>query len=55
MNFTIEKVANMIVINSGDVVWKAWDESEFTERKLAMAMKKIMSGCGNHVVFNRKF
>ena len=41
MTFIIEKVSNMIFINSGETIFKAWDEREFTERKLSNAIKKI--------------
>ena len=41
MTFIIEKVANMIFINSGETIFRAWDEREFTERKLSNAIKKI--------------
>lgn len=44
MKFTVEKVANMIFITSeGDIIFKAWDEREFTERKLKNAIRKIES------------
>lgn len=42
MKFKIEKVANMIFITAeGDIIFKAWDEYEFTERKLKNAINKI--------------
>ena len=56
MKFVVEKVANMIFITSDcDIVFRAWDETEFTERKLNNAMKKLSNNyCGN-VTFERKF
>lgn len=56
MKFKIEKVANMIFITSDcDVIFRAWDETEFTERKLKNAMNKIsVNLCGN-AEFERKF
>ena len=42
MKFKIEKVANMIFITADqDIIFKAWDITEFTERKLQNAIKKI--------------
>lgn len=55
MKFNVEKVSNMILISSNDVVFKAWDESEFTERKLNNAMKKIQSCYQYKVEFVRTF
>lgn len=54
--FVIEKIANMVFISTEhDIVWEAWDESEFTERKLKNAMNRISKGhCGN-VEFVRTF
>ena len=44
MKFKIEKVGNMIFITAEqDIIFKAWDEYEFTERKLRNAIKKIKS------------
>ena len=56
MKFVVEKVANMVFITSDcGTVFNAWDECEFTERKLNNAMKKIeKNNCGN-VSFERKF
>lgn len=54
--FKVEKVANMVfVTDSTNQVWKAWHESEFTERKLNNAMKKIQSGFQCEVEFVRTF
>ena len=40
MKFKIEKVANMIFITADqDIIFKAWDITEFTERKLQNAIK----------------
>lgn len=42
MKFEIKQVANLIfIVAEGDIVFKAWDESEFTERKLKNAIAKI--------------
>lgn len=56
MKFIIEKVANMVFVSSEyDIIWKAWDETEFAERKLKNAMNRITRNyCGN-VEFERKF
>ena len=56
MKFIVEKVANMVFITSNcGTVFNAWDECEFTERKLNNAMRKIEKNyCGN-VSFERKF
>ena len=50
--FTIEKVANMIFCTSGcGLVWYAWNEEEFTRRKLNNAIAKIKAGFNGAVVF----
>lgn len=56
MKFIIEKVSNMVFITSEqDTVFEAWDETEFTERKLKNAMKRLSNNyCGN-VEFVRTF
>lgn len=56
MKFIVEKIANMVFITSDcGNVFNAWDEYEFTERKLNNAMRKIEKNyCGN-VSFERKF
>lgn len=56
MKFKVEKVANMIFITSEcDTIFKAWDESDFTERKLKNAIAKIKNNlCGN-AEFERLF
>ena len=56
MKFIVEKVANMVFISSDcGTVFNAWDEREFTERKLTNAMNRINKNlCGN-AVFERKF
>ena len=43
MKFKIEKVANMIFITADqDIIFKAWDITEFTEKKLtAIIMAKL--------------
>lgn len=56
MKFTIEKVANMIFITSEcGVIFNTWNETDFTERKLNNAIKRIqknLNGCGE---FERTF
>lgn len=48
--YIVERVSNMIFISRGDEVFEAWDESEFTQRKLNNAMKRIKKNhCGNAV------
>ena len=56
MKFIVEKVANMVFITSDcGTVFNAWDEYEFTDRKLNNAMRKLERNyCGN-VSFERKF
>ncbi len=56
MKFIIEKVANMIFISTDcGVIFRAWDEREFTERKLNNAIKKLTNEqCGN-AEFIRRF
>lgn len=57
MKFIIEKVANLVFITekNSDTVFEAWDESEFTERKLKNAINRISKNyCGN-VDFERTF
>lgn len=52
MTFTIEKVANMIFITSDcGVIFKAWHEAEFTERKLNNQIKKINDNLTGHATF----
>lgn len=56
MKFTIEKVANMVFITSTyGTIFKAWDEHDFTERKLANAMKKISNNLNGNAEFTRTF
>lgn len=56
MTFTIEKVSNMIFITSDcDTIFNAWDETEFTERKLSNAMRKIQNNLNGQAVFIRTF
>ena len=49
MKFTIEKISNMIfVVSEVGTVWRTWDETKFTERKLKNAMNQISKRyCGN--------
>lgn len=56
IRFKVEKVGNMVFVSDeGNHVWKAWDEAEFTERKLTNAKKKIQSGFKNEIEFVRFF
>ena len=56
MKFKVEKVANMVFITSDcGTVFKAWDEHDFTERKLANAMKKISGNLNGNCEFIRTF
>lgn len=56
MKFIIEKVANMVFITSDcGTVFNAWDEREFTERKLNNAMNRINKNLCGRAVFERKF
>jgi ribonuclease PH len=56
MRFKIEKIANMIFITSEcGIIFKAWNEEDFTERKLKNAMKKISGGYNELVSFSRTF
>ena len=51
MTFKLEKIANMIFLSTEDMVWEAWEETEFTERKLKNRWKRIESNlCGNCVL-----
>ena len=44
MTFKLERVSNMIFLTCDcDVVFKAWDVSEFSERKLSNALKKLQA------------
>lgn len=56
MKFKIEKVANMVFITSEcDTIFRAWDEREFTERKLKNAMNQIQKNYLGKVEFERTF
>lgn len=56
MKFTVEKVANMIfIVSDCDTIFKAWDETEFTERKLKNAMKKISDNLNGNAEFKITF
>lgn len=56
MKFKVEKVANMIFITSDcDTIFNAWDESEFTERKLKNAMNRINKNLNGNAEFERRF
>ena len=50
--FTIEKVSNMIFISSEfGTVFYAWDESDFTKRKLFNAIAKLKGLYNNAIEF----
>lgn len=50
--FKIEKVANMIFITSDcGVIFKAWNNAEFTERKLNNQIKKIQDCLNGNAIF----
>lgn len=54
--FKFEKVANMIMlVDEWDQVWRAWDETEFTVRKMNNAMKKIERNYQTEVEFIKTF
>lgn len=56
MKFTIEKVANLIMITTDcGVIFKVWDEREFTERKLNNAIKRISRNLNDNAKFVRVF
>ena len=56
MKFTIEKVANMVFITSDcGTIFKTWNESEFTERKLVNAKRKISDNLNGNAEFIRTF
>lgn len=56
MKFKIEKVANMIFITADqDIIFKAWDITEFTEKKLQNAIKKINGHYNGKAEFIRTF
>lgn len=54
MTFTIEKVSNMVFAGTEDHIWKAWDEDEFTEKKMNNWIKKIQKDFnGKAVIINK--
>ena len=56
MTFKIEKVANMVFISTDcGVIFNAWDETEFTERKLKNAMNRISKNLNGNAQFERTF
>ena len=56
MTFVIEKVSNMVFITTDcGTIFNAWDESEFTERKLNNAMNKIRRCYNGDISFTRNF
>lgn len=56
MKFKIEKVANMVFITSDcDTIFNAWDEHDFTERKLTNAINRIRKNLNGNCEFERLF
>ena len=56
MKFTIEKVANMVmVVSECEVIFKAWNIEDFTERKLNNTIKRITKDMNGNATFTRKF
>lgn len=56
MTFKIEKVANMIFITTDcDTIFRAWDETEFTERKLNNAINRIKKEYNGNATFEKLF
>ena len=56
MKFTIEKVANMVmVVSECEVIFNAWNIEDFTERKLNNTIKRITKGLNGNATFTRKF
>jgi hypothetical protein len=56
MKFTIEKFTNIYFLTCEDgTIYDAWDEREFTARKINSTMKKISKKLGGNVVFEKKF
>lgn len=57
MKFKIEKIANIIYISTieDNVIFKAWDERDFTERKLKNAINKIKKEYNENVKFIKCF
>lgn len=52
MKFEIQKVGNMVfLVADGDVIFKAWDEYSFSERKLENAKKRIANALNGKVTF----
>lgn len=50
--FTFSKVGNMVFLCSDwDIVYYAWDENEFTERKKLNAIARIKKQFNNMVCF----
>lgn len=56
MKFIIEKVANMIFITSDcGTIFNAWNECDFTERKLNNAVKKIKNCYNGEITVTKMF
>lgn len=52
MKMEIQKVGNMVfLVGESDIVFKAWDEHSFTERKLENAKKRISRDLNGNVTF----
>jgi hypothetical protein len=55
VKFEFEKVANMVFLVKGNQIWRAWEESEFTDRKMKNAMNKIRKNYQTEVEFIKTF
>lgn len=55
MKFKFEKVANMVFLSTEDIIWKAWNEEDFTERKAKNAERKILKDTNGNAEFEYKF
>lgn len=54
--FEIKKVANMVMVIDGcGQVWRTWDETEFTERKMKNAVNRIKRSYQAEVEFVKTF
>ena len=45
----------MIYISANGIVFKAWEKSEFTERKLNSVMKKLTNQYKGNATFEKTF
>ena len=56
VKFEFKKVANLImVVDESGQVWKAWDECEFTARKMNNYMNRIRKNYQTEVEFIKTF